>query len=835
LKVIDLKSLWTRAAAKPKSSTASASTPLLQTVESRIQSDTPSVHLQTHNEIEVEREVASTEPQVVGDAAVIHEDQHEGIDDDDHEAFYDIDWLPHDPGERIAISDYNVNDQAAVRRRYIALGPCQPRGHDFPRKFIGGWRRFVPSWFDTYDWLEYSVKLDAAFCFVCYLFKNKNCKCGNSFVDGGFSLWNQTSKFDTHGSCKSHCLAQEKHDLFSRSGTSIGDALEKLTTEEKAMYKARLRYSLRCLKFILRQGLACRGHDESDESLNKGNFLELLNWLAESFEDVNKVVLKNAPKNCKLTSPMIQKELINCCAKETTKLIIEDLGDDYFAILADESSDVYQKEQLALCIRYVDKKGRVVERFLGIVHVENTTSLTLKNAIEKLLMDHSLSLSRIRGQGYDGASNMKGALNGLKKLIMDESPSAYYVHCFAHQLQLTLVAVAKENQDCKCFFEQLGLLLAAIGNSCKRLQMLRVAQAEHVIEALELGEIESGRGLNQEMGLGRPGDTRWGSHYKTIQHIILMYEPIRKVLQEIGDDPEYKESGKAEMALCSLESFEFVFLAHLLDTIFGYTDDLNCALQKRDQDIVNAISLIYLTKTQLELLREDNGWESFLADVTSFCVKRKIDVPNMDDIYKAAGRSKRKYVKLTNYHRFKVDMFLGIIDRQLKELNDRFDEVNTDLLIYMSSFNPKDSFAAFDKENLMKLAKFYPKDFSVTELRRLSYQLGKFIIDVRGDERFRKVKNIAELSVLLVETDKHAIHAYVYKLLKLVLLLPVATASVERAFSALNFVKNKLRNSMGDQYLNDCLVPFIEKEFFLCVADEDIISRFQKPPRRVNL
>jgi len=71
--------------------------------------------------------------------------------------------------------------------------------------------------------------------------------------------------------------------------------------------------------------------------------------------------------------------------------------------------------------------------------------------------------------------------------------------------------------------------------------------------------------------------------------------------------------------------------------------------------------------------------------------------------------------------------------------------------------------------------------------------------------------------------------------LKLVLLLPVATASVERAFSALNFVKNKPRNSMGDQYLNDCLVPFIEKEFFLRVADEDIISRFQKPPHRVNL
>ena len=68
----------------------------------------------------------------------------------------------------------------------------------------------------------------------------------------------------------------------------------------------------------------------------------------------------------------------------------------------------------------------------------------------------------------------------------------------------------------------------------------------------------------------------------------------------------------------------------------------------------------------------------------------------------------------------------------------------------------------------------------------------------------------------------------------LVLLLPVATASVERAFSAMNFVKNK--NNMEDQYLNDCLVTFIEKDFFsLHVTDEDIISPFQKPPRRVNL
>ena len=95
-----------------------------------------------------------------------------------------------------------------------------------------------------------------------------------------------------------------------------------------------------------------------------------------------------------------------------------------------------------------------------------------------MFMDYNLTFAMVRGQGYDGASNMKGNSNGLKKLIMDESPSAYYVHCFAHQLQLTLVAVAKESGDCTWFFQQLAHLLNALGMSCKKMRLLRIAQAE---------------------------------------------------------------------------------------------------------------------------------------------------------------------------------------------------------------------------------------------------------------------------------------------------------------------------------------------------------------------
>ena len=76
--------------------------------------------------------------------------------------------------------------------------------------------------------------------------------------------------------------------------------------------------------------------------------------------------------------PTIQKDIVEACAKETTKAIIEDLDGDYFGILVDESNDVSHKEQMALILRYVNKSGMVIERFLGIVHVNDTSSQSLK-------------------------------------------------------------------------------------------------------------------------------------------------------------------------------------------------------------------------------------------------------------------------------------------------------------------------------------------------------------------------------------------------------------------------------------------------------------------------
>ena len=99
--------------------------------------------------------------------------------------------------------------------------------------------------------------------------------------------------------------------------------------------------------------------------------------------------------------------------------------------------------------------------------------------------------------------------------------------------------------------------------------------------------------------------------------------------------------------------------------------------------------------------------------------------------------------------------------------------------------------------------KFYPKEFTTEKLSKLSWQLIMYISHVRRDERFKNLKNLCELSVKLVVTEKDEQYYILYKFLKLVLILPVATANVERIFSTMNFVKNKQMNKMGDEYLNN--------------------------------
>ncbi|XP_075092387.1 uncharacterized protein LOC107791008 [Nicotiana tabacum] len=398
-------------------------------------------------------------------------------------------------------------------------------------------------------------------------------------------------------------------------------------------------------------------------------------------------------------APEIQRDIkyiVDAYAKETIKAIIEDLDGNFFGILVDESKDISHKEQMTLVLRYVNKEGEIIERFVVIIH-------------------------------------------------------------------LTFVALEKKHSD------------------IKRRDSLRQHQAEKLEELLISGEVHTRRGLNQEHGLQRPGGNHWGSHYRTLGNLIVLFSSIIHILEFVArEGPNYADRLVAESLMTKITEFEFDFMLHLMWKVLMITNDLSSSLQRMDQDIVNAMELLTHTKQRLKMMR-NSEFESLRDDVSSFC-----------------------------------------------ELNTRFDAVSTDLLLGMASLNPLNSFGNFDKNRIIKSAGYYPNKFDSNKLRDLSCQFDSFIVYDRGpDKRFFNLKGISDLSKVLVKSDLHQTWPLVYLLIKLTLILSVATASVERAFSSMNYIKNELHNSIDDEFLNSYLVCYIECKIFSTVNNDDIIHHFQ--------
>jgi hypothetical protein len=180
---------------------------------------------------------------------------------------YDISRLPYDPGERVPIASYPVNDQDAIRRAYILKGPFKPIGHQSPKGKIGNRDSSCNLvWLYNHNWTEYSIKKDAIFCFPCYLFKDPQNKGKGlaAFTVKGWRNWNiGEPSLLKHFVSQAHKAANDKYIGFMNPNAAIDNKIEKWSDEDHHLYKIILTYTIRCVKFLLRQGLAFRGHDES--------------------------------------------------------------------------------------------------------------------------------------------------------------------------------------------------------------------------------------------------------------------------------------------------------------------------------------------------------------------------------------------------------------------------------------------------------------------------------------------------------------------------------------------------------------------------------------------
>ncbi|GAA0166479.1 hypothetical protein LIER_21625 [Lithospermum erythrorhizon] len=168
---------------------------------------------------------------------------------------------------------------------------------------------------------------------------------------------------------------------------------------------------------------------------------------------------------------------------------------------------------------------------------------------------------------------MRGQFNGLQALIANECPYAYYVHCLAHRLQLT---ASSEVLHIKIFFEKLKYIIDSYTSLPKRNDELHNFQTEETTQMTQICELETGSGLNHIGNLQRAGDTRWGSHLKSVTSLIIMFNATHRVLDHIIEEGNIPtQRGQAFLALESLNSFEFVLILHFVKQIMEITDALS--------------------------------------------------------------------------------------------------------------------------------------------------------------------------------------------------------------------------------------------------------------------
>ena len=161
------------------------------------------------------------------------------------------------------------------------------------------------------------------------------------------------------------------------------------------------------------------------------------------------------------------------------------------------------------------------------------------------------------------------------------------------------------------------------------------------------------------------------------------------------------------------------------------------------------------------------------------------------------------------------------------EAEEQAPPTSSELLVCFSCLDPRNSFSKFDVEKIAQLTEMYEEDFSDVDRSNIREQLQTFILHTRRVEQFKACHDFRSLAIQMVKSERDITFLLVYRLIKLALLLPVATATVERAFSAMNIIKTDLRNRMSDEWLNDLILCYIENEIFRGLDGDEIRKTFQ--------
>ncbi len=621
------------------------------------------------------------------------------------------------------------------------------------------------------------------------------------FVSSGFKNWKKAlNAFHKHKGTQSHkdCIVSWNSYKASALRGNVVQQIEAASADEIRQRREYMRRIVAVTCMLGKQGLPFRGHDETAESHNKGNFMECMGLL-QKFDPF----LQNytPPSNSTYLSPVSQNEMIDCCSKEVTSTIIKEMQESkMFAIMADEARDGHT-EQLAICVRYVTE-GTIKERFLSLTELRSFDAKSITEALERKLQEEGIAQLKCVAQTYDGAAVMSGVAGGVQYLFRERHPEAIYVHCYAHELNLVLCHTCRGITEATEFFSLLENLYSFFSCSLVSHHKFKEAQTKLGLKPCELVQL---------------CNTRWACQLHTVNAVLDNLPAIIECLSAINTSTAVGLKTK----ICK---FSFVYLFTLFKDLLSMVAGLHKYLQKETIDLPQALAYKDAVCDSLKQKCSDSTAADIYARAKALCEVNHIIVEEklygqrqktkrMDDFVVESSCGAHMGIS-TDAEQLKTKLLYPCLDRMVTELENRFSAVNATLLKGIQACSPTSENFLSDP-HLVELARHYNIELKTEEVIARHFLIRKKQAGAAPQDMI-SVYN-------LLDSD---MFPSLKSVIQVALTVPVSSCTCERSFSALRRLHTWLRRTMGQCRLHQLAVMAIEKDVVEQLDHNTILNRF---------